>query len=87
MARRRPVATPDEEVLDLAGERLGRDAPLLDRRLWVKYLPETDLLTVRFKESHQATRSDDDLARGLVFNYEGDELVSVEIFDLYGAYV
>lgn len=91
MARRRSVANPvasagtQEELLALAVERLG-GLVQLPRQVWLKYQPDVDLLVIRLTENHHATRSDDDLERGLIFNYEGQKLVSIEVLDLYGSF-
>lgn len=44
------------------------------------------MLLVKLKENSAPTNSKDDVERGLIFNYEGQKLVSVEILDLYGVY-
>jgi hypothetical protein len=91
MARRRSVNSPvaeveaREELLALALERLGGKVQL-PARVWLNYLPEADMLTIRLKARHQSTRSEDDLRRGLIFNYEGQKLVSIEVLDLYGTF-
>jgi hypothetical protein len=74
-----------EELLALAQERL-HGVVELPRQVWLKYQPEVDLLVIRLTENHQATRSDDDMERGLIFNYEGRRLVSIEVLDLYGSF-
>lgn len=88
MARRRPVSEVDdaEQLLLLAGTRLNGVANLADAVSW-KYLEETDLLTIRFKDNPHPNRSTGDVARGIIFNYEGRTLVSIEILDIYGVFV
>ena len=90
MARRRSVNNPVEvvtqaELLTLAVERLEGQVQLPDK-VWLKYQPDVDLLVIRLKENHHATRSEDDMERGLIFNYEGQKLVSIEVLDLYGVF-
>lgn len=90
MARRRSVNKPvevvtEEELLALAGERLEGLVRLPDE-VWLNYQPDVDLLVIRLQEHHHATRSEDDMERGLIFNYEGQKLVSIEVLDLYGVF-
>ena len=91
MARRRSINNAvaqrgtQEELLALALERLGGAVELPDK-VRLNYQPDVDLLVIRLKERHQATRSEDDMERGLVFNYEGQQLVSIEVLDLYGVF-
>jgi len=90
MARRRSVNNPvevvtQEELLTLAVERLEGQVQLPDK-VWLNYQPDVDLLVIRLKENHHATRSEDDMERGLIFNYEGQKLVSIEVLDLYGVF-
>ena len=70
------------EWLKLARKRL--DIP---EYLRLRYFDEVDLLTIRFTEG-KSTYSDDDLEKGVIYNYDAnDELVSIEILDLYGIFV
>ena len=82
MARRRPVATQEEELLELAARRVR----IPEGKLWLAYQSDVDLLVIRLKESPRPTRSDSDLEKGVVYNYEGRELVSIEVLDLYGVF-
>lgn len=82
MAKRLALESQEEELLRLARDRV--DLPAGKLRL--KYQPDVDMLLVELKESPAPTNSKDDLERGLIFNYEGQKLVSVEILDLYGVY-
>lgn len=67
--------------------RLARDRVQLPAgELRLKYQPDVDMLLVELKENPAPTNSKDDMERGLIFNYEGRELVSVEILDLYCVY-
>ena len=60
------------------------DLPAVELRL--KYQPDVDMLLVELKDNPAPTNSKDDIERGLIFNYEGRKLVSIEILDLYGVY-
>lgn len=82
MAKRLALESQQEELLRLARDRV--DLPAGELRL--KYQPDVDLLLVELKENPAPTNSKDDTERGLIFNYEGQKLVSVEILDLYGVY-
>jgi hypothetical protein len=83
MAKRRPVESQEEELLRLARERVELPAG----KLRLKYQPDVDLLWVGLKEHPEPTHSKDDTEHGLIFNYEGRKLVSIEVLDLYGVYV
>jgi hypothetical protein len=91
MARRRSIngavaqRGTQKELLALAVERLDGTVELPDK-VWLDYQPDVDLLLIRLKERHHATRSEDDMERGLIFNYEGQQLVSIEVLDLYGVF-
>lgn len=67
----------------LAGGRLPVD---LNDCLEVGYSSDVDLLTIRFKENPRPTRTDDDLDAGIIYNFEKDRLVSLEILDITGKY-
>lgn len=82
MAKRLALESQEEELLRLARNRV--DLPVGELRL--KYQPDVDMLLVELKENPSPTNSKDDVERGLIFNYEGRRLVSVEILDLYGVY-
>jgi hypothetical protein len=82
MAKRLAIESQKEELLRLARDRV--DLPAGELRL--KYQPDVDMLLVELKENPVPTNSKDDVERGLIFNYEGQKLVSVEILDLYGVY-
>ena len=67
--------------------RLARDrVDLPEGELRLKYQPDVDMLLVELKENPAPTNSKDNLGRGLIFNYEGRKLVSIEILDLYGVH-
>lgn len=48
----------------------------------MKYGEDVDLLTIRFKEAPRPTHGKSDGLAGIIYNYEGDDLVSVEILDI-----
>jgi hypothetical protein len=82
MAKRLALESQEEELLRLARDRV--DLPAGGLRL--KYQPDVDMLLVALKENPAPTNSKDDVERGLIFNYEGQKLVSIDILDLYGVY-
>lgn len=82
MAKRLALESQEEELLRLARDRV--DLPAGELRL--KYQRDVDMLLVELKENPAPTNSKDDIERGLIFNYEGRKLVSVEILDLYGVF-
>ncbi|MBA3716188.1 MAG: DUF2283 domain-containing protein [Pyrinomonadaceae bacterium] len=82
MAKRRPVESREEEMWRLARSRVELPAG----KLWLKYQPDADILWIGLKEASAPTHSDDDVKNGLIFNYEGRNLVSIEVLDLYGTY-
>ncbi|HEV7473141.1 MAG TPA: DUF2283 domain-containing protein [Pyrinomonadaceae bacterium] len=82
MAKRLALESREEELLRLARDRVELPAG----RLRLKYQSDVDMLLVELKEDPAPTNSKDDAEHGLIFNYEGQKLVSVEILDLYGVY-
>ncbi len=84
MAQRRTVVaeTQEDELLRLAASRV----KLPKGKLRLKYQPDVDLLAIRLKDHPHPTHTKDDQERGLLFNYEGRTLVSIEVLDLYGTY-
>jgi len=83
MAQREPrgIVTPGkEELLKAARRRVS----LPPGELWLDYQDDVDTLYIRLKEKTQPTRSESDLDDGVVFDYEGEELVGVEIMDISG---
>ena len=82
MAKRLPIESHEEELLRLARDRVDLPAG----RLWLKYQPDVDMLWIGLSEHPEPPHSKDDLGRGLILNYEGQKLVSIEILDLYGVY-
>ena len=54
--------------------------------LKLRYFADTDLLVIRFFEN-KTTKSKDDMDKGIIYNYDNkNNLVSVEILDLYGVF-
>lgn len=82
MAQRRTNVIAEKELLALARSRV--DLPAGE--MWFDYQDDVDLLYVKMKTDPRPTRTADDMERGVIFHYEGDELVSVEILDLYGTF-
>jgi hypothetical protein len=82
MAKRLTKESREEELLRLARERIDLPAG----KLSLEYQSDADLLLVELKEHPKPTYSTDDTERGLIFNYEGRKLVSIEILDLYGVH-
>jgi hypothetical protein len=83
MAQRRLAKLQDEEILSLAAERV----ELPTGKFSYSYHADADILAIHLKDHPQPTRTEDDMDRGLVFNYEGKQLVSIEVLDLYGTFV
>jgi len=69
-----------EELLEAARRRVS----LPPGELWLDYQDDVDTLYIRLKEKTQPTRSESDLDNGVVFDYEGEELVGIEIMDITG---
>ncbi len=80
------LTTPsNSQLLRFAAARLNEGKIAVDLnagKLWMKYGEDVDLLTIRFKENPRSDGGDADLLAGIVYNYEGDDLVSVEILDI-----
>jgi uncharacterized protein YuzE len=74
---------PEDEWLPLARERVP-ELPV--GKVWLTYQPDVDSLYIRFKECANPTRTDDDMERGLIFDYEDRQLVGIEVLDLYGVF-
>jgi hypothetical protein len=83
MAQREPrgiVIPSKEELLRAVRQRVS----LPPGELWLDYQDDVDTLYVRLKEETRPTRSESDFDEGVVFDYEGDELVGIEIIDITG---
>jgi uncharacterized protein YuzE len=83
MAQREPrrIVVPTEaELLRAARGRVN----LPPGKLWLDYQDDVDTLYIRFKERPHPTRTESDVDDMVVFNYEGEELVGIEIMDITG---
>jgi uncharacterized protein YuzE len=83
MAQREPrtVVNPGNEELLRAARRRVKLPP---GELWLDYQDDVDTLYIRLKERTQPTRSESDSDDAVVFDYEGEELVGIEIMDITG---
>jgi uncharacterized protein YuzE len=83
MAQREPrgIVVPSKEDLLRAARRR---VTLPPGELWLDYQDDVDTLYIRLKEKTQPTRSESDIDEGVVFDYEGEELVGIEIMDITG---
>ena len=67
------------ELLKLAKERIR----IPSKYITLDYQADVDLLFIKFTNGI-STYSEDDMDKGIIYNYdESDELVSLEILDLY----
>ncbi len=83
MAQREPsgiVIPSRDELLRAASGRVS----LPPDELWLDYQDDVDTLYIRLKEKTQPTRSESDLDDAVIFDYEGEELVGIEILDITG---
>jgi uncharacterized protein YuzE len=83
MAQREPrgiVIPSQEELLKAAHQRVS----LPPGELWLDYQDDVDTLYISLKEKTHPTHSDSDFDGGVVFDYEGEELVGIEIMDVTG---
>jgi uncharacterized protein YuzE len=69
-----------EELLVAARQRVA----LPSGELWLDYQDDVDTLYIRLKQSTQPTHSKSDLDDMVIFDYEGAELVGIEILDITG---
>lgn len=83
MAQREPrtIVNPGKEELLRAARRRVKLPP---GELWLEYQDDVDTLYIRLKEKTQPTRSESDPDDMVVFDYEGKELVGIEIMDITG---
>lgn len=71
------------EWLKLANKRIN----IPGNYVILKYQADVDLLVIRFNDG-KSTYSKDDMDKGIIYNYDrNNDLVSMEILDLYGIYV
>jgi uncharacterized protein YuzE len=75
------IAIPTEEDL-LRAARQRVDLP--PGELWLDYQDDVDTLYIRLKAKTQPTRSETDFDNMVVFDYEDDDLVGIEIMDVTG---
>jgi uncharacterized protein YuzE len=83
MAQREPktiVKPGKDELLRAARQRVN----LPPGDLWLDYQDDVDTLYIRLKEKTQPTHSKSNFDNGVVFDYEGEELVGIEIMDITG---
>jgi uncharacterized protein YuzE len=77
----RNLITPTrDELLNAARRRV----ELPPGELWLDYQEDIDTLYIRLKKSTQPTHSESDLDEIVIFDYEGPELVGIEILDITG---
>jgi hypothetical protein len=69
-----------KELLVAAQQRV----ELPSGELWLDYQGDVDTLYIRLKKSTQPTHSKSDLDDMVIFDYEGAELVGIEILDITG---
>jgi hypothetical protein len=70
------------EWLKLAEQRV----ELPNGNVVAKYQADADLLVIRFSNG-ESTYSKDDMDKGVIYNYDrNDQLVSIEVLDLYGVF-
>lgn len=55
--------------------------------LRLDYQSDVDLLAIKLIDNLPSTHSDSDLDTGIIYNYAGKKLVSIEVLDLYGTFV
>jgi len=72
------IAKP--ELLRAARQRVS----LPPGKLWLDYQDDVDTLYIRLKEKTQPTHSESDVDDLVVFDYEEEELVGIEIMDITG---
>ena len=83
MAQREPrgiVIPSKEELLEGARGRVN----LPPGELWLDYQDDVDTLYISLKEETHPTHSKSDVDDLVVFDYEGEELVGIEIMDITG---
>jgi len=77
----RGIITPSkEELLKAAHQRVS----LPPGELCLDYQDDVDTLYISLKEKTNPTHSKDDVDDLVVFDYEGEELVGIEIMDITG---
>jgi uncharacterized protein YuzE len=74
------VIPSKEELLTAAHRRVS----LPPGELWLDYQDDVDTLYISLKEKTRPTHSESNFDDGVVFDYEGEELVGIEIMDITG---
>jgi uncharacterized protein YuzE len=69
-----------DELLKAARRRVS----LPPGELWLDYQDDVDTLYIRLKEKTNPTHSKSDVDDLVVFDYEGEEMVGIEIMDITG---
>jgi uncharacterized protein YuzE len=83
MAQLRPrgiVVPTKEELLNAARGRV----TLPPGELWLDYQDDVDTLYISLKNKTRPTHRESNIDDGVVFDYEGEELVGIEIMDITG---
>jgi uncharacterized protein YuzE len=83
MAQREPrrIVTPSkEELLSAARRRVS----LPSGELWFDYQDDVDTVYISLKERTNPTHSKSDVDDLVVLDYEGEELVGIELMDITG---
>ena len=83
MAQREPrgIVIPSKEEL-LAAAR--RRVSLPPGELWLDYQDDVDTLYISLKRNAHPTHSEAQLDDSVIFDYENDTLVGIEILDISG---
>jgi uncharacterized protein YuzE len=77
----RGIIIPSKEELLIAARRR---VSLPPGELWLDYQDDVDTLYISLKEETHPTHSKSDVDDMVVFDYEGEELVGIEIMDVTG---
>jgi uncharacterized protein YuzE len=77
------VIPSKEELLKAAHRRVS----LPPGELWLEYQDDVDTLYISLKEKTRPTHSESNIDDGVAFDYEGEELVGIEIMDITGQLV
>lgn len=77
---RRIVVPSKEELLEAAHQRVS----LPPGELWLDYQDDVDTLYISLKEKTNPTHSKSDVDDLVIFDYEGEELVGIELMDITG---
>jgi uncharacterized protein YuzE len=78
---RRGIVIPSKEkLLSAASERVS----LPPGELWLDYQDDVDTLYISLKEKTNPTHTESDVDDLVVFDYEEEELVGIELMDITG---